>query len=304
MFVVIVKGTQQSQVILSWVFEGVASLVDVFIAGVVVAGGCVIAIDVYGFHLFNRRIDLLLGVGQTIDFPVVGYELMEGNRVGVVLIYEVKGSIDFVISEVGVEGCKHFLELFQAEVAGLVGIKALKGGQERVVVVVDFLHKFIEEGFDLLFDVARQGRERFVVILVFGKPRNAFAGHAHLDLVLFHDFLDVADGDGIVLVAVGLIKDVVRGLPFHFWVNDAQELVELCFVELALPVPELTQYFLEVNVLSVDLEAQLRHQCFEFVFELHGLLTEIPIENGMQEEFIPGNALLLGDAEALLEKVM
>lgn len=116
------------------------------------------------------------------------------------------------------------------------------------------------------------------------------------------------DRDRSVFVGVHLFEEKLDFVFGNIGVNVPQEIAKLRKVELLLVLhAHALQQFVEVDILGVDLETQFGHDHLQFILELcilQGILFEITFEDGMQEDVVPANSMVLVNLQALVDEIL
>ena len=117
------------------------------------------------------------------------------------------------------------------------------------------------------------------------------------DAMFFHLECQLIDRDISIGIFIQFFKEKSDLLTCEVGVDVSYESLELFVVELfrVLEAPILDEST-KIYVFGVHLKTQLSHNCLQLILELLVFLSELmkgSVENWMQENFIPGKAILL-----------
>lgn len=106
---------------------------------------------------------------------------------------------------------------------------------------------------------------------------------------------------------VHLLKEEFNLLLDDGGVDYLDKLAELVEVELMIRfIAHTVEKFVKIDVFGVDLESQLGHHHFEFVFEmlvLLSILLEVSFEDRVHKDFIPTQSLLLSQLQTSRDEI-
>lgn len=128
-----------------------------------------------------------------------------------------------------------------------------------------------------------------------------------VDMIFLHFLFELFQGNTTIVVSVHSFKEIHQLIALDVGIDIFKKFRK--FLESQIMFGFISQggkQFSQINVLFIDLESQVRHYSFEFVFELlilFGILLEITSKDFMEEQLIPGKSFFLIFLETFREKV-